>query len=301
MPRARAAAWLGAVARIVAFAGLFLALAVVFDAAWRLLAARFTGGVLHGGVVMALAATVAGALLIRGLDGRSPAALGLGVSRMTARHWMVGTAVGAAGLVVAALVMFATGALRYAPQAGDGADWLQVVAAQLGIFAVAAYAEEVLFRGYAFQVLARTAGPVAAALTTSLLFALAHANNPSVGVLALANIFLAGLLLAAAYVRTLSLWFATAVHVGWNWAMASLFDLPVSGLTGFDTPLYEPAIGEPAWWSGGTFGPEGGLVGSLGFAVALVLILRWRAVQPDPAIAAARPLILNREEALHDG
>jgi biotin transport system substrate-specific component len=38
---------------------------------------------------------------------------------------------------------------------------------------------------------------------------------------------------AAAYLRTLSLWFATALHIGWNWATASLFDLPVSGITDF--------------------------------------------------------------------
>jgi uncharacterized protein len=41
--------------------------------------------------------------------------------------------------------------------------------------------------------------------------------------LGLANIFLAGVMLAVAYLRTRSLWFATGVHLGWNWTMATLW------------------------------------------------------------------------------
>src|SRR5690606_38171554 len=125
--------------------------------------------------------------------------------------------------------------------------------------------------------------------------------NPSVGVFALVNIFLAGILLGIAYLRTLSLWFATALHMGWNWTMASLFDLPVSGLTTFDTPLYQPAVDGAAWWSGVLFGPEGGLVGTIGFGVALLLVLRWNAVRPTPAMIAARPLALKTEGELNVG
>jgi uncharacterized protein len=297
MRRARAMAWVGAIARIAAFAALFIALGVAFGALMALLPATMTGGpLLVSAVVTAAAATLAGALLIRGVDGRSPAALGIGVSAMTLRHWGLGIVAGGAGLTAAVVALLVTSALRYGGQDGSVTAWLYVVVSQAALFTLAAFAEEALFRGYGFQALARVAGPTAAAVVTSVLFALAHARNPSVGAFALINIFFAGLLLAVAYLRTLSLWFATAVHLGWNWAMASLFDLPVSGITGFDTPLYDAQVGGPGWWSGGPFGPEGGLAGTLGFAVALVAVLRWRAVRIDPAIAAARPLVLNREE-----
>jgi hypothetical protein len=109
----------------------------------------------------------------------------------------------------------------------------------------------------------------------------------------LINIFLAGVLLAFAYLRTLSLWFVTALHMGWNWAMATLFDLPVSGIQEFDTPLYQPTISGPDWFSGGAFGPEGGLVGTIGFGVAMIAVLRLRSVRPDPGVLAARPLVLE--------
>jgi membrane protease YdiL (CAAX protease family) len=299
--RARVAQWLGCIARIAAWAALFIVLGVALAALWRALPVTVRSIAFLETFVTAVAALGAGALLIRVVDGRSPAALGIAVSRTALRHVGLGVLIGVGGLVIAVLALAGTGALHYETQEGTAGTWLTAVAAQAGIFTVAALAEEAMFRGYPFQVLARTAGPIAATVVSSVLFALAHGANPSIGIFALVNIFLAGILLAIAYLKTLSLWFATALHMGWNWAMATLFDLPVSGLQVFDTPLYQPAVGGPGWWSGTMFGPEGGLVGTLGFGFALFAVLRWRAVRPDPVIAAARPLVLRSEGESNDG
>jgi uncharacterized protein len=289
--------WRWAVLRLFAFAGLFIVLGIVVGALWLMLPLPETEVTMFlGAGVTAAAALGAGVLLIHFADGRSPAALGIGVSRHTPGQVLLGLGIGAAALGVAVLAMLATGALVYQAQDGTVGAWLAVVAVQGGVFVVAAFAEEVLFRGYGFQVLARAGGPALAVVVTSALFTGAHAGNPEVGGIALANIFLAGIMLGVAYLRTLSLWFATAVHVGWNWSMATLFDLPVSGIASFDTPLYQPAVGRADWWSGGAFGPEGGLVGTLGFAVALIALLRLRAgVRPDPAIVRAGPLMVQLE------
>jgi uncharacterized protein len=291
--------WPGALARILVFVALTTVLAVPLGALWALLPLP-AGGVaaFAGTAVLAVAALAAGAILVRYADGRSPAALGIGLSRHTPRHVGLGGALGVAALSTAAAVLVLGGWLRYAPAPGSAGEWGVALALHGGVFAVAALAEEALFRGYPFQVLARAAGVPAAAVASSVLFAVLHMQNPGVGVFGLVNIFLAGLLLAAAYLKTLSLWFATALHLGWNWATASLFDLPVSGITAFETPLYEPAIGGPAWLTGGAFGPEGGLVGTIGFGVALLLVLRLRQVGPDPRIAAAGALVLDRERGL---
>jgi uncharacterized protein len=161
------------------------------------------------------------------------------------------------------------------------------------VLGVAAAAEEAVFRGYPFQVFVQWAGALAATLLFSAAFAFAHARNPSVGWFALANIFLAGIVLSIAYLKTLSLWFATAVHFGWNWAMTSLFDLPVSGITMFDTPLYDARVGGPKWWTGTEFGPEGGLIGTLALGSAGLALLAWRGLQPADANRAAGPLALR--------
>jgi uncharacterized protein len=296
----RPAAWVGTLARLIAFAALTAVFMAAFVAASGLLSAALPppsaqGQVLIGSTLLALAALAAGAVLIRAADGRAPRALGIGLSRHTPRHAGIGLAIGAAGILAATVLLLAAGSVRFSGAPGTVGGWATAVSAQAAVFTMAALAEEALFRGYAFQVLARATGPVPATVVSSGLFAAAHGANPDVGVVALINIFLAGILLAVAYLRTLSLWFATAVHLGWNWTMATLLDLPVSGIDLFDTPLYDASLSGPVWWSGGGFGPEGGLVGTLGFAVALLLVLRLRQVRPDPRIALARPLVLDRE------
>jgi uncharacterized protein len=293
----RPGGWPGALARILAFAALLVVLGVLFGALWSLLPIPAgEGATLAGTAVLAAAALAAGALLIRGLDGRPPAALGIGFSRQTLRHSLLGVGIGAGALAAAAAALLLTGSLRYAAAPGTLAGWMGVVLGQAALFAIAALAEEALFRGYAFQVLARVAGPATAVVASSALFAVAHGANPDIGAFALLNIFLAGVLLAMAYLRTLSLWFATTLHLGWNWTMATIFDLPVSGIQDFDTPLYDAVVGGPEWWSGGMFGPEGGVVGTIGFACALLAVLRWRGLGPDPRIAGAGALVLDREK-----
>lgn len=294
--------WAAELARILAYLGLFVALSFVLGGAWAALPLPDTGAwVFAGTVVTAAAAVLAGVAVLRIADGRPAAALGIGVSAVAARQSALGFGIGAAGLLAAALGMLATGSLGYRPDEGTALTWAVALATHGAIFAVAAFAEEALFRGYAFQVLARWGGPAVATVLTAALFALAHGSNPEVGGAALVNIFLAGVLLGVAYLRTLSLWFVTALHMAWNWTMASLLDLPVSGWAVFDTPLYDARVRGPDWWSGAAFGPEGGLVGTVGFGVALLLVLRLRSVRHDENIAAARPLVLDRAAGALNG
>ena len=125
---------------------------------------------------------------------------------------------------------------------------------------------------------------------SSIAFAFGHAQNPNVGTFGLVNIFLAGVLLSAAYLKTRSLWLPTMLHLGWNWGMASLLDLPVSGFELIDTPFYEPVVRGPEWLSGGGFGPEGGVAGSIGFAAALAALFLLKNVRVAEEMKALRPL-----------
>lgn len=286
----------GAVLRLLLFAVLFLVLAFPLQLALTpLLAGVDDAGVFVATAATALAATLAGAVLIRKLDGRPAGAIGITWARGTATQSGIGLGIGVGAIVAAVAALAIAGFVRYAPEAGTLSSWAVTLLAHFGIFAVAAYAEEALFRGYPYQVLVRAMGVVPATVLLSGGFALAHARNPNVGTFALINIFLAGVLLSVAYLRTLSLWFATAVHLGWNWGMASVLDLPVSGLTTFETPLYEPALSGPDWVTGGAFGPEGGVVGTLAFGAALLLTLRMTALKPAPAQRALRPLVEDRK------
>lgn len=291
----RTGAWTHAAGRILLFLALFIGFLV---AGSPLLAgeqdtARFMA---LSSAVTLTAALGAGAIVITRFDGRRFGAVGFAWTGSTVREIAVGLALGVGSIALVTAALAVTGAIGFAGQAGNAAAWAAAVGAHFGLLALAAAAEEALFRGYAFQALSRATGPVVAVVATSVAFAFAHGGNPGANGIALLNIFLAGALLAAAYLRTRSLWFATAVHVGWNWGMASLLDLPVSGLDLLDTPLYEPSVGGPAWLTGGPFGPEGGLAGTLAFAIALAAVLRWPGLEEAPAMRALRPLV-DTEEA----
>jgi uncharacterized protein len=130
--------------------------------------------------------------------------------------------------------------------------------------------EEWIFRGYMYRALKERWRWWTAALFTSAGFALMHGANPDVTAVALLNTFLAGLLLALLVERSGSLWSATLAHGVWNFAVASLVSLPVSGLQVFH--LLETSVSGPEPLTGGGFGPEGSLL-LTALAVPLLAIL----------------------------
>lgn len=125
-------------------------------------------------------------------------------------------------------------------------------------FLVQGGVEEWIFRGYMYRALKERWAWWVAALVTSLGFALMHSANPNFSAAALANTFLAGVLLALLVERSGSLWSATLAHGVWNFAVASLASLPVSGVEVFH--LLQTSVTGPAPLTGGGFGPEGSLL-----------------------------------------
>ena len=294
--------WGGALVRIAAF--LILGFVLALLGAWLLAVAgvHFEGrGRMLATAVSLVVAVGLGVLLLRRMDHRPAGALGFALTRAAWRESLLGLGIGVGALTLGVLILLVAGKLGFGPDTGTLGSWSTVVGADLALLAIAAASEEALFRGYPFQVIAQRFGPVAATVVGSVAFAWAHDANPSVSIFALVNIFLAGVLLSIAYLKTCSLWFATGVHLGWNWAMASLFDLPVSGITFFDTPLYEPVVGGPQWFTGGAFGPEGGLVGTVAFLAALLVVVKLRAVRIDDETRARRPLTLDGGTAISAG
>jgi membrane protease YdiL (CAAX protease family) len=238
----------------------------------------------------------AGWIVISHLDGRPLGALGFPAGRHVVREVGQGLALGAGLLGIAVLLLLLTGAAAFRADAGGPAEYAAHLTAGFAFFWVAAAAEELLFRGYAFQALAEWTGVWPAVLVSSAIFSWMHGRNPGIDVVAFVNIFLAGVMLALAYLRTRSLWFATAAHAGWNWAMATLLDFPVSGLTTFDTPLYDALSRGADWWTGGTFGPEAGLAGSVALGCGVAWLLLTQRLQEPPQVRAMRPLVDARAE-----
>ena len=132
--------------------------------------------------------------------------------------------------------------------------------------------EEWIVRGYVYHTLRERWRPWVAALGSSLLFGLLHAGNPNVSACALLNVVLAGLVLTALVERTASLWSATLAHGAWNFAVACLLSVPVSGVRLFH--LLDVTIDGSPGLTGGGFGPEGSWLLTL-IGIPLTAALWW--------------------------
>lgn len=242
-------------------------------------------------IAVAASALTAGWIVLSHMDERPTGALGFPLIPSAVGEVATGTLIGGAMIAAASGLLFLTGTAVFRPDGGAPLEFAVHLGVTLAFFWIAAAAEELLFRGYAFQALVEWIGVWPAVLLTSGVFSWMHGANPGVDILALVNIFLAGIMLAIAYLKTRSLWFATALHVGWNWTMASLVDFPVSGLTWFDTPLYDAVEVGPDWWTGGGFGPEAGLAGTAALLGGTLWLMRTRLIGESPELREMRPLV----------
>lgn len=241
----------------------------------------------HG--LLAASAALASAVMIRRVERQPLTALGVSVGALP-RDFGRGALIGLVivGGLVGIQLLF--GWLRYTPEPGALLGWLTQATGLGLVLLIAAAAEELVFRGYALQVLVQALGPWPAVVASSVVFAGIHAVNPWVWPLALVNIAGAGVLLAVVYLRTWSLWAVIGLHWSWNWTMGVGFDLPVSGVD-FAMPLYEYQGSGPAWLTGSGFGPEGGLLATFAILAASLWAVRSRWLRPAAAARSGGSLL----------
>ncbi len=146
--------------------------------------------------------------------------------------------------------------------------------------AVVGFYEELWSRGYQLRNLTegfyngknRNAAGLIAIAISSLAFGFLHIGNPNVTLLGVVVIFLAGAMLALPYVATGQLGLSVGLHFAWNVVQGALYGLPVSGIRFRQSVLQFEATG-PEIWTGGRFGPEGGILGVIG--VLLLIAMTW--------------------------
>ena len=149
----------------------------------------------------------------------------------------------------------------------------------------AATFEELLFRGYPFQRLVESWGALIPVVAISGLFGLGHAGNPNATAFTVANTILAGIWLAQAYLKTRALWYPIGLHFSWNFIMAYVYSLPVSGIV-LKSQLLAAKDHCPQWLTGGDYGPEGSILTTGVLVVAIVWQWRTGLLKVAPEMAA---------------
>jgi len=230
----------------------------------------FAGLLATSALSIFITAAVANAIVVRVYERGRLADLGLGATPRSGREFLTGAITGA---VAGALVLtgpLALGLATFAPAEKVEHPWAAFAFVSV-LLLFGAFGEEMLFHGYAFQLLIRSIGPFATILPVGIVFGLAHLANQNVNALGIANTIGWGFLLGYAYWRTQALWLPIGLHFGWNFALP-LFGVNLSGLTmGVTGYALQWKVG--SLWSGGGYGPEGSLLTTL-IVVLLFFVLR---------------------------
>jgi membrane protease YdiL (CAAX protease family) len=242
-------------------------------------------GTLRRSVLFTFSAGVlANAIPVRLFERARLADFGLGWTWGSGRDFLkgLGYGAGAAAAVLAAMLLFDWVQFEKAP-----ADTVGAAAVTSVLLFIGATGEEMMFHGYAFQLLVRHVGAFATILPVGLAFGLAHMGNQNSTLLAVLNTVVWGALLGYACYRSGALWMPIGMHFGWN------LILPLAGanLSGFTMRVTGYALHQNAggMLSGGAYGPEGSVLTTVAAGVLFWVVTR--AVDVD----AVDPMDVDKE------
>jgi membrane protease YdiL (CAAX protease family) len=225
----------------------------------------------------ALAMFIAYRVLIRWTEHRPATELALPDAPA---NFALGAGLGFALFASVFVILAILGTAQIAGYAG-----LTYVAPEAAAALAAAIGEEVILRGTVFRLLEESFGTLVALCASALIFGLLHVANPGASLASTAAIALeAGVLLAAAYAASRTLWLPIGLHFGWNFTEGGIFGGAVSGGAGHGA-IVSRFTGDPLL-SGGVFGPEASVV-AVGAALAVALVFvgiaiargRWEPVR----------------------
>ncbi|NJK41407.1 MAG: CPBP family intramembrane metalloprotease [Acaryochloridaceae cyanobacterium SU_2_1] len=232
---------------------------------------------LFDSLVSLIAITLSVGLARRYLDRRSLKSLGLDIHQGLVLNLLVGFLLAGGLMGGIYIVEWQMGWLEvqgYAWEQVTGTTILGELSYGLLIFGLLpSWQEELTDRGYWLQNIKEGLNIAWGISLTSAIFAGRHLLNPHASSLSTAIIFLAGLWLAYSYFVTRQLWLSLGIHAGWNFFEGLVFGFPVSGLTTFH--LIEQKNSGPDWITGGSFGPEAGLVGIVAISLGFLFVYYW--------------------------
>lgn len=196
-------------------------------------------------------------------DKKSFVSIGLGPDRMVASAF-TGLFLGILLVCIASLLIFFLRAVEWT----DTGELTAGMIYDVVILLMVAASEELVFRGYILRNLTKSFNRWLALVISAALFAVVHASNPGISMVALFNTFMGGLLLGVLFFQSGSLWSPVFFHFSWNFIQGPVIGFPVSGHR-FDS-LFLLQQKNNILLNGGIYGLEGSPVASLVLLAAFV-------------------------------
>lgn len=137
-------------------------------------------------------------------------------------------------------------------------------------FFIQSTSEEVLVRGLLTRALFDKYGKKIAIILPSLFFGLLHLGNEGVTILSTLNTILVGIFFAKLLFYTDNIMVTSGVHAGWNFSMAMIYGLNVSGFSGFDSLFNFKVLNYNLYDK--IYGPEGSIVVTFIEIISILII-----------------------------
>lgn len=137
-------------------------------------------------------------------------------------------------------------------------------------FFIQSTSEEVLVRGILTRALFDKYGKKIAIILPSLFFGLLHFGNEGVTILSTLNTILVGIFFAKLLFYTDNIMVTSGVHAGWNFSMAMIYGLNVSGFSGFDSLFNFKVLNYNLYDK--IYGPEGSIVVTFIEIISILII-----------------------------
>lgn len=173
-----------------------------------------------------------------------------------AKNICIGLCLGLLQISIYVLLDMGRGVLGYSGSSYGNFN-LIFLAYFIGFF-IQSTSEEVLVRGILTRVLSDKFGRKVAILLPSIFFGLLHLGNEGVTILSTLNTILVGIFFAKLLFYKENIMLTSGVHAGWNFSMAMIYGLNVSGFSGFDSLLNFKILNYNSYDE--IYGPEGSIV-----------------------------------------
>jgi uncharacterized protein len=204
-------------------------------------------------------------------------ALGLSLEWRSLREAGTGMVIAAFAVGIVFTVAYATATIEVLAVGSPAPLWDDLVS-----FVMVPFLEELIFRsallGGLLVLMPNRAW--AAVLISAGIFGGLHLENSHATLLSAAGSVLGGIAYGIAFAATQRIWLPFGLHFAWNYVQGPVLGFALSGgkpLRG--TWVQQQSIG-PAWFTGGEYGPEGGVVGLVGRVIVLLgliaLFALWR-------------------------
>lgn len=108
---------------------------------------------------------------------------------------------------------------------------------------------------------------------TAIIFGILHLFSSGVTVLSFINLIFSGIFFAFYAIVDGNIWGVCGLHFAWNFVLGNIYGLPVSVFSNNGEKIFKTQQVGSEIFTGGDFGPEGGLVTTLILLIAIALLI----------------------------